>query len=96
MVTNPYRERYRKLFDGPLLDPVAYSSAKGKLMIELFYALEDALEKIERLEGKTYELEQTLEGQAAFAEKQRANSLEGFQPSAADFTDAEWEEFERG
>lgn len=62
MVTNPFKERYRELIHGPLLDAVTYSDRKGALMIELYYALEEAL-------GRIYELEQTLEGRERYSEE---------------------------
>lgn len=59
MVTNPYHKRYRAVIDEEKLDSL--------LVIDLYYALDEAL-------GKIYELEQTLEG------RERADSVHDLNP----------------
>ena len=64
MVTNPYREQYRALIDNSPDTAAERADAFGDLMVDLYYALDEAL-------GRIYELEQTLEGKAQQEEEAR-------------------------
>lgn len=54
MINNPYKERYRRVIDDGELDRY--------LLIDIYYALDEAL-------GRIYELEQTLEGRERYSEE---------------------------
>lgn len=56
MTNNPYREQYRDAVGNRLgLTSADLARSREALMVDLYYALDEAL-------GRIYELEQTLEG----------------------------------
>ena len=63
MVTNPYKDEYRRLVDSPPSSRTEREVAYGHMMIDLYHALDEAL-------GRIYELEQTLEGREYPAERE--------------------------
>ena len=67
MINNPYKDEYRRLVDSPPPAGTEREMAYGYMMVDLYYALEEAL-------GRVYELEQTLDGmeQQAYADEVRA------------------------
>jgi hypothetical protein len=55
MINNPYKERYRAIMDNLQCNSPNAQQERARLMLDLYYALDEAL-------GRIYELEQTLEG----------------------------------
>jgi hypothetical protein len=68
MINNPYRERYRAIMQDVENDRVNLNnwpdhlSKRTKLVLDLYYALDEAL-------GRIYELEQKLEGRERYSEE---------------------------
>lgn len=64
MINNPYREQYRDAVENRLgLNDADLRRSQSALMVDLYYALDEAL-------GRIYELEQTLEGREYPADRE--------------------------